>query len=224
MPAKRSIHNKNYRLNVMNFVLKWVILVIIVITLGICLEILFMVRGAYVKTFSIDNLYHGMEVNSWINKNMNYIDSIYDLYNNVTKNKEITIKLLHTCLMKQLPVNFIFALVKQESMFNPNARNVNNNKSVDCGLFQLNSLVYKKYIDAGGIQYLFDIENNITFGTEHILEAYKDTKDWYAALGVYNRGSVYSNVNNYYLSNIVKYEQTLDDLFNVFVNSIGGKK
>lgn len=163
------------------------------------------------------SIYHGLDVNTWINKNTNRIDEIYELYTQICKNREIAIKLIQTCLVKKVPLNFVMALVRQESEFNPNARNINENKSVDYGLFQLNSETYKRYLDAGGVRLLLDIDTNISLGIDHLLEAYKESKDWYTALSIYNRGSIFKSPNGYYISNIIRYEQQYDDMFSLFV-------
>ena len=76
-----------------------------------------------------------------------------------------------------------FALAYEESSFNPRAFN-RNEKSVDRGIFQLNSLSFPTL----GVEEFYDIGTNVRLGVAHLAFCLQSGGNDVAALAVYNAG------------------------------------
>lgn len=80
--------------------------------------------------------------------------------------------------------DLIFAIIFTESNFNPTAKNVNKNGTIDRGLMQLNSNTFDNIAPAK----LYDIESNIINGSKHYKELYTKLNNELMAICAYNCG------------------------------------
>jgi soluble lytic murein transglycosylase-like protein len=108
--------------------------------------------------------YSGTEVNVHVAANM---DKAIEFYQDLTHNKTITKIIINEAIKRHLPINFVMAVVFNESAFDPNAENYNL-ETVDRGLFQLNSgsfpdLTYSE---------IFDIRRNVYEGCLYLRALY----------------------------------------------------
>lgn len=84
----------------------------------------------------------------------------------------------------EIEPSLIFSIIKIESGFIINAKNINNNGSIDRGLMQLNSYSFK-FTE----KEFFNIENNIKNGTKYLKFCFdKSNNNIIKALAYYNAG------------------------------------
>ncbi len=88
---------------------------------------------------------------------------------------------------KNIPHELILGVIKTESNFDPKAKNVNKNGSVDKGLMQINS-IHEKWCKELGITNLYDPYQNIKFGSTLLANLYTKYKDVHKTLIAYNMG------------------------------------
>jgi soluble lytic murein transglycosylase-like protein len=100
---------------------------------------------------------------------------------------DLQIYIYKTCKQKGIPYEMTLAVIKTESDFNPKAKNINDNGSVDKGLMQINS-IHKKWCKELGITDLLDPYQNIIIGTELLSNLYNKYKDVHKTLIAYNMG------------------------------------
>lgn len=93
----------------------------------------------------------------------------------------------------KIPAQLLWAIAKNESRFNPKAKNTNKNGSSDYGLMQINS-VHKNWLEKSGISIddLYNPAINIKVGAK-ILSLCLDKHGWnYKAINCYN-GKIENN-------------------------------
>lgn len=89
----------------------------------------------------------------------------------------------------RIPKELIFAIIKQESNFNPNAYNRNRDGTEDRGLMQVNYQHNLRLMREYGItspDQLFDIDTNIELGARILYENYQRLGNWVMAVKAYN--------------------------------------
>lgn len=148
-----------------------------------------------------------------------YLDSrtrtaVLDFFAAITASSEISEIILDAATNRNLPPALVFALVHEESRFNPRAIN-RNSQTVDRGLFQLNSASFPKL----GIDDFYDPRTNARHGTAHLAYCLEQGGNEVAALAVYNAG--YGRVSKTgtprstldYIHRTLNYRSNLEALF-----------
>ncbi len=88
-----------------------------------------------------------------------------------------------------IPKELIYAIIKQESGFNPKAYNKNKDGTEDRGLMQVNYQHNLRLMKEYGItdpNQLFDIETNIELGARILYENFQRFGNWAMAVKAYN--------------------------------------
>jgi soluble lytic murein transglycosylase-like protein len=104
-------------------------------------------------------------------------------FETLTGNLQIAQAILDQSIKRDVSPALSFALAYEESGFNPRAFN-RNEKSVDRGVFQLNSLSFPTL----GVEEFYDIETNVRLGLAHLAFCLQSGGNDVAALAVYNAG------------------------------------
>ncbi len=160
-----------------------------------------------------------LEINQRIQEIQAFLDydKVINLYGNIAGDREVARLILNNSLVRKIPVNLSFALIKVESNFKANAinRNIKDGKtlSTDYGYCQLNSQVFRTQIKKNGKDWLLMPENNISLGLTHLQELYfRHGKSWDLAVirynGRFDRGA------DEHLVNVYKWERIFDKRFN----------
>ncbi len=148
-------------------------------------------------------------------------------YSNVAGNYDIAKAILMNADRYDIPLSLAFSLAWTESSYQPHAVNSNSNSSVDRGLFQLNNKSFPKLTEAD----FFDPDTSAKYGMSHLRFCLDTAGNEIAALAMYNAGT--SKVRNNgtpqqtlnYVSRIISYRNSLDELFNsevaIFSSSAG---
>lgn len=123
-----------------------------------------------------------------------------------------------TCKEKGIPYEMTLAIIKTESNFNPKARNVNTNGSVDKGLMQINS-IHSKWCKELGITNLFDPYQNIKIGTTMLSNLYSKYKDVNHVLIAYNMGERNLRKNLKVGRGTTNYSRKVVSNINIILNS-----
>jgi soluble lytic murein transglycosylase-like protein len=141
--------------------------------------------------------------------------SILRFYSKVSGSERVAKAILDAALKQGVDVNLAFALAKAESDFNPAARSTNRDKSVDKGLFQLNSRSYPSLTDKEA----YDPVINAHKGMAHFRFSLDYGGDVIRALAVYNAGlsraekrTVPSSTYDY-IERVLTYEDEFDERF-----------
>lgn len=112
---------------------------------------------------------------------------IVSFYANITGNKEVAETILKYCIEYSVPINMGFAMIKQESNFNPRAYN-ENPSSIDRGLCMLNNRAFPKW----KWRDFYNMDKNAKAGIQfisYLLNRFKDsTLQEEMALSAYNEG------------------------------------
>jgi soluble lytic murein transglycosylase-like protein len=136
-------------------------------------------------------------------------------YAHITENTEISSAILEYADANDIPPSLAFALAYTESRYKPSAVNRNVNGTIDRGLFQLNSASFPRLTEAE----FFDPKTSARYGLAHFKYCLTVAENEVAALAMYNAGI--TRIKNdstprktlNYISHILRYRQTLDDLF-----------
>ena len=160
-----------------------------------------------------------MEINQRIQEIQAYedYDKVIQLYGTIAGDREVARLILNNSLVRKVPVNISFALVKRESNFNANAinRNTKDGKTIstDYGLFQLNSQTFRSHLKKNGKDWLLIPENNVDLGLTHLQQLYfRHGESWDLAIIRYN--GRFSRGADEHLVNVYEYEREFDKLFN----------
>jgi soluble lytic murein transglycosylase-like protein len=104
-------------------------------------------------------------------------------FEGLTGDYEVARAILDESTERGVSTSLAFALVYEESSFNPKAYN-HNSKSIDRGLFQLNSLSFPSL----SLDEFYDIDTNVRNGIDHLAFCLKNGGNEVAALAMYNAG------------------------------------
>lgn len=178
------------------------------------------------------NYYTRLEINDYLQnrlENNKNPKEIFDFYNRIIRNEEVTFYLIHYAFHYDIPLHLFMALSWAESRFNPRVINRNKNNSYDYGVMQLNSNTFGHVITEFGRGYIFSIKNNIDLSGFYFRDRYNFLNAWPLAIMAYNCGI--RRVKNghipestvYYMSRILEKEREFDRLFNEFFNIISVK-
>ncbi|MDR1212132.1 MAG: transglycosylase SLT domain-containing protein [Spirochaetaceae bacterium] len=155
-------------------------------------------------------------------------DAVLELYGNelfrekvavffgsITGSQEIAEQVLGQTFALNISPSLVFALIWEESLFNPRAVNRNANNSIDRGLFQLNSASFPSLTPED----FFDTTVNIRYGLAHLKMCLDQGRSEVAALAMYNAGlnrvrsggTPERTLN--YINRILGYRQGIEKLF-----------
>lgn len=111
----------------------------------------------------------------------------------------------------------IYALMWEESSFNPRAYNANTNGSADRGLFQLNSHVYTDVPIAD----FYNIDKNVRMGIAHFANEAKSFANEHQALAAYNGGPqrAWSSSVSGYASDVLAKKLEIEIKLQQFLNA-----
>lgn len=104
-------------------------------------------------------------------------------------NARISAKVEEVSQKYGIPKELIYAIIKQESNFNPMAYNKNKDGTEDRGLMQVNYQHNLRLMREYGItdpNQLFDIETNIELGARILYENFQRFGNWVMAVKAYN--------------------------------------
>lgn len=140
--------------------------------------------------------------------------AVLEFFAAITSSTEISEIILDAATARRLAPALVFALVHEESRFNPRAIN-RNSQTVDRGLFQLNSASFPKL----GVEDFYDPRTNARYGTAHLAYCLEQGGNEVTALAVYNAG--YGRVSKTgtprstldYINRALNYRSNLEALF-----------
>ena len=139
---------------------------------------------------------------------------IQDFYKGITGSAELANLILEYSDRYDLPYSFVFALVWTESKYNYKAINYNA-KSVDRGLFQLNSLSFPELAEKD----FFKPETNVNSGTRYLKWCLDTGENEIVALAMYNAGRTKVEKDGTprktldYISGILAYQKSIEKKF-----------
>ena len=106
-------------------------------------------------------------------------------YTHVTSNREVALAILENADKNDIPLSLAFSLAFVESRFKANAVNANTNRTIDRGLFQLNSATFPKLTEAE----FFDPKVSAKYGMSHLRYCMDIAGNEITALAMYNAGA-----------------------------------
>lgn len=140
---------------------------------------------------------------------MGQYGNLFEIYTNICRDQEIISLLIFKALEKGVPINLLFALVQQESGFDPKALNRNESGSEDVGLMQLNTKRFGKQKKVA----LYDIKTNVDLGTSHLLDLKNQYGSWEEGIMRYNG---WGDAAVKHLAVVLKRERDIDRLYNSY--------
>jgi soluble lytic murein transglycosylase-like protein len=142
---------------------------------------------------------------------------VINFYSEVSRDSQIALPILHYAEVYDIPLSLAFSLAWAESNFGIRARN-ENTRSVDRGLFQLNSRTFTFLSEDD----FYDPETNAKHGLSHLRFCLDEAGDDLIALAMYNAGTYgvrtgtpYSTLK--YLSRLLDYRESLEQSFQEFL-------
>jgi hypothetical protein len=140
---------------------------------------------------------------------------VIDFFSAITNSREQAEQVLAQSAKFNISPALAFALIWEESFFNPRAVNRNANNSIDRGLCQLNSVSFP----ALQAEDFFNPEINIRYGLAHLKMCLDQAGSEVAALAMYNAGlnrvraggTPERTLN--YINRILRYRQGMEKLF-----------
>lgn len=142
-------------------------------------------------------------------------DSVIWFYTYITGSEKTANAILTNAEKNNIPVSLAFSLAYVESRYKTRAVNKNKNKTIDRGLFQLNS---KSFSDISEEDF-FDPEINAKIGLSHLKFCLDTAGNTISALAMYNAGTTKVKKGETpqmtldYVSQIMTYRSGLDALF-----------
>ncbi|MBN2323973.1 MAG: lytic transglycosylase domain-containing protein [Spirochaetes bacterium] len=110
------------------------------------------------------------------------IHRVLDIYEYLSKDRDLTNAIINNALRYDIPVNLLFAIISTESDFRNDLVVKNQNGTADYGIMQCNSNTFPRY---DGKQ-LLDLETNLRLGCEYLLKMKKAHGSWEMAVYRYN--------------------------------------
>lgn len=136
-------------------------------------------------------------------------------YASVVGSKEIATAILHEADKNDISPSLAFSLAYVESRYNIHAKNVNKNKTIDRGLFQLNSASFPKLSEED----FFDPAVSAKHGMAHLRFCLDTAGNEISALAMYNAGANKVRANNTpqltlnYIGQIMTCRENIEKLF-----------
>lgn len=106
-------------------------------------------------------------------------------YTHVTSSREVALAILENADKNDIPLTLAFSLAYVESRFKSNAVNSNTNRTIDRGLFQLNSASFPKLTE----EEFFDPKVSAKYGMSHLRYCMDVAGNDITALAMYNAGT-----------------------------------
>jgi hypothetical protein len=137
-------------------------------------------------------------------------------YLHVSGDRNIAMAILESADKNDIPLPLAFALAYTESHYNVEAVNRNKNKSIDRGLFQLNSASFPNLTELD----FFDPAISAKYGLSHLRFCLTVAGNEIPALAMYNAGTGKVRADNTpqitlnYIGKIMGYQETIEKLFN----------
>ncbi len=147
-------------------------------------------------------------------------EAVREFFIQETGSKDTALPMLYHAERNDLPLSLVFALVWVESHYNTRAVNYNRGgRSVDKGLFQLNSVTFRSLSDED----FFDPDISARHGTSYLSYAFDTGGDAATAVAIYNagpsrvlRGEIPESTQRY-RRRIFAYRDQLDARFQSFI-------
>lgn len=140
---------------------------------------------------------------------------VINFYSEITGNREVALAILEYANKYNISISLAFALAYSESRYNCNAINSNSNKSIDRGLFQLNSKTFP-YLEESSF---FDPYISAKQGLSFLHYCLETAGNEIGALAMYNAGPTSVKMNKTpqmtlnHIANITQYQKGLEELF-----------
>lgn len=140
-------------------------------------------------------------------------------YTHVTSSREVALAILENADRNDIPLSLAFSLAYVESRFKPTAVNSNTNRTIDRGLFQLNSASFPKLTE----DEFFDPKVSAKYGMSHLRYCMDVAGNEITALAMYNAGTSRVKQNKTpqhtlnYVAKISNYRVHLESKFSVEV-------
>lgn len=141
--------------------------------------------------------------------------SVEWFYARVTGSRAVAQAILAECDKNEIAPSLAFSLAYMESRYDAKAVNTNKNKSIDRGLFQLNSNTFAKLSEAD----FFDPAVNARHGLAHLRFCMGVAGNTVSALAMYNAGATRVRQDSTpqttlsYIGKIMGYKQNIEKLF-----------
>jgi hypothetical protein len=142
-------------------------------------------------------------------------EEVIAFFSAITHSRELAEQVLAQASNFNISPSLAFALIWEESFFNPRAVHRNANNSVDRGLCQLNSLSFPSL----QVEDFFNPELNIRYGLAHLRMCLDQAGSEVAALAMYNaglnrvRGGGTPEHTLNYAGRVLSYRQGMENLF-----------
>ncbi|MCX7655264.1 MAG: transglycosylase SLT domain-containing protein [Treponemataceae bacterium] len=142
-------------------------------------------------------------------------ESVISFFEALTHSRFLAESILAYCDQFEVPPSLAFALVWEESRFNPRAVNTNKG-SVDRGLFQLNSKAFPNLKE----QDFFNPDLNARYGIAHLRWCLDLGGSEVAGLAMYNAGTTRVRADSTpkktldYIARVQAFRDGVEDLFN----------
>lgn len=136
-------------------------------------------------------------------------------YASVVGSKDVANAILTEANKNDISPSLAFALAYVESRYNTHAKNTNRNKTIDRGLFQLNSASFPNLTEAE----FFDPSVSAKYGMSHLRFCLDTAGNEISALAMYNAGTSKVRANNTpqitlnYIGQIISCQDSIDRLF-----------
>ena len=151
------------------------------------------------------------------------VEMVISFFEEITGARDLAAIILVNSAEFNVPPSIVFSLGWEESRFNPKAVNrANTDKSIDRGLFQLNSSSFPGLREED----FFDPETNAFYGIAHLKHCLDIAGTEVAALAMYNAGTGRvraggtPKVTLDYVSRILKKQRQIEENFNAQYSKI----
>lgn len=140
-------------------------------------------------------------------------------YTRLVNDRDIALAILENADKFSIPLSLAFSLAHTESRFNPMAKHVNTNSTIDRGLFQLNSTSFPALDEAD----FYKADVSAYYGLSHLRYCLNVAGNEISALAMYNAGSSKVRRNSTpqstlnYIAQIDNYREVIDANFNTEV-------
>jgi len=158
----------------------------------------------------------GLDYNSLVQENVSLFVSYYS---KLTTNRQVLREIIIQSIENKVPINLSLAIAKKESNFRINAVNYNydsdgNVKSIDRGIFQLNSLSFPGLTEED----FFNYKTNIYYGVRYLKYCIESFDSYSQAVSAYNGGhyrvenneNVFETATYNYVSDVIESYAVLD--------------
>ncbi len=146
-------------------------------------------------------------------------------YTRWTGSRDIALAILENADRNNISLSLAFSLAYIESHYKPHAINYNSNKTVDRGLFQLNSASFPRLTESE----FFNTRTSARYGINHLRHCMDIGGNEKTGLAIYNAGAARVKNNRTpartvkYVNNIIRYRNNLERNFMSDVVAVVGE-